>query len=270
MDVTWDSTQPNSYFYHPLGTTLTIADSFTVCLDITLNDLQCQPNPGLANLGVGLLNYNEATNSGFSRPDGFTPNLCEFDYYPDDGIDGNPEVTASLVDDVGGVTNFPDFYFIYDESPMNDSVTYHVVLSHPAGAAALYSTVYTNGQVYAVMGNAFFEGFSNFSLDTIAISSYEQDASYDAYDLLSHGTVGNFVVTFPGVSRNLIGTVNNGVFQVELGTYTNWTYALVRSTNLVSWSSVSAGVSGSGNAITLCDSNAPAGQAFYRVSASQP
>jgi len=270
MDVTWDSTQPNSYFYHPLGTTLTIADSFTICFDIQLNDLQCQPNPGIANLGVGLFNYNDATNSGFSRPDGFTPDLFEFDYYPDDGLDGNPEMAASLTDDVGGVTNYPDFYFIYNESPMNDSVTYHVVLSHMADEAALSSTVYTNGQVYATMGNAYFEGFTDFFLDTIAISSYEQDSSYDAYDLLAHGTVGNFVVTFPGVSRNLIGTINNGVFQVNLGTYTNWNYLLERSTNLLAWSAVTPCVSGTGQALTLCDTNAPATAAFYRVQANMP
>ena len=91
MDVTWDSSQPNSYFYHPLGTTLTLADTFTICFDIQLHDLQCLPNQGLANLAVGLFNFNDATNSGFSRPDGITPNLCEFDYYPDDGAhDGTP------------------------------------------------------------------------------------------------------------------------------------------------------------------------------------
>ena len=38
LDVTWDSTQPNSYYYHPLGVTLTITDGFCVVFDLQVND----------------------------------------------------------------------------------------------------------------------------------------------------------------------------------------------------------------------------------------
>src|SRR5579884_1475941 len=37
MDVTWDSSQSNSYFYHPLGITLTTNSSFTFAFDIDVN-----------------------------------------------------------------------------------------------------------------------------------------------------------------------------------------------------------------------------------------
>src|ERR1017187_4493298 len=39
LDVTWDSSQTNSYFYYPLGTTFTKADSFCVLFDLNLTDV---------------------------------------------------------------------------------------------------------------------------------------------------------------------------------------------------------------------------------------
>jgi hypothetical protein len=272
-DVTWDSTQTNSYFYHPLGTTLTLADSFTVSFDIQLNDLTCQPNPGLANLGIGLLNYDEATNSAFSRPDGFTPNLFEFDYYPDDGEedpDEQPEVAGSLIDDVGGITNFPDFYFIYDPVPMNYGTTYQVTLTHVAGAASMSAIMTTNGQVYSTMPNAFPSSLDNFELDTVAIENYEQDSGYDAYDMLGHGTVGNFVVTLPPVVRNVSLTLSNGIPQVQCGTYNGYAYTLERSTDLVTWTRILPATIANGNIITLTDPTPPATNAFYQVLARIP
>ncbi len=137
LAVTWDSTQTNSYFYKPLGTTLTKADSFTVDFDMELNDISYGLNPPLpASVAVGLFNFADATNGGFSRPDGYSPNLFEFDYYPDNGDAyygnyGHPSLDGTITDDAD-ITNFPDFNFIYDLLPMNTNVIYDVTLAHVA------------------------------------------------------------------------------------------------------------------------------------------
>jgi hypothetical protein len=55
-----------------------------------------------------------------------------------------------------------------------------------------------------------------------------------------------------------------------VGTYTNWTYMLQRSTDLMTWSNVPPCVSGNGGVFILSDTNAPVTHAFYRVSATQP
>ena len=272
LDVTWDSTQSNSYFYLPLGTTLWNADAFTVDFDITLNDIQWSNTIQLA---VGLINYSDATNAGFSRPLGTSPNLFEFDYYPDSGDGfGDPNVSAAMTD-AAAITNYPDFYFVFDILPMTTGTTYHVKLSHAAGAATVTATMLINGQVYTIMpdvGNVGTEVIGSFGLDTLAIINYSgagQDPSYYGY-ILAHGTVGNFMVTMPSPGRNPAGAFTNGLWTAQFGTYPGWNYALQRSTDLVSWSDASASIAGTGDIMSLSDTNTVANQAFYRMHASQP
>ena len=264
MDVTWDSSQTNSYFYHPLGTTLIQADSFSLSFDIQLNSITYSNFPVLA---VGLFNYCDATNSNFSRPYATTPNIFEFDYYPDSGDQfDDPNVAASMTDDTGGLTNDPDFYFIFDDLPMNTNTTYHVTLTHAAWEQGLTATMSVGGQIYTTMPLAYTQPMADFRLDTVSINSYQDTNN----PLLAQGTVGNFVVTMPPPERNLEFAFTSGVAQVRFGTYTNWTYMLERSTNLFTWSEISPCVSGSGQPLTFSDTSAPATQAFYRVKAIQP
>ena len=270
LAVTWDSSQSNSYFYHPFGTTLGKADAFTVDFDIRLNDLEWTNTYQLA---VGLLKYSDATDPGFSRVNGFSPNIFEFDYFPDDGY-GEPNIEAAMTDDAA-ITNYPDFYFIYDTLPMNPGTTYHVTLTHAPGDATVTATVLTNGQIYTTMpivGNTFGEVIGDFALDTVAVINYSgagQDTNYPVGSILAHGTVDNFVVALPSPVRNLAGAFSNNVWQVQFSTYSNWLYTLQRSTDLISWSDASAPVAGSGDEMSLFDTNALANQALYRIRAQQ-
>jgi hypothetical protein len=120
------------------------------------------------------------------------------------------------------------------------------------------------------MPNAFPSSLDNFELDTVAIENYEQDSGYDAYDMLGHGTVGNFVVTLPPVVRNVSLTLSNGIPQVQCGTYNGYAYTLERSTDLVTWTRILPATIANGNIITLTDPTPPATNAFYQVLARIP
>src|SRR6266567_4657432 len=90
LQVTWDSSQPNSYFYHPLGTTLSRNDDFSLAFDLRLADITPGVNTnksGGFELAVGLLNFSEATLTNFLRGTGTdSPDLVEFDFFPDTGF----------------------------------------------------------------------------------------------------------------------------------------------------------------------------------------
>lgn len=269
LAVTWDSAQSNSYFYKPLGTILTKADAFTVNFDVQVNDLQWTNTFQIA---VGFLNFSNATNPGFSRALGYSPDLFEFNYFPDDGY-GEPNLAASMTDQTTNITSYPDFYFAFGVQPMNLGVKYHVQLSHAAGAAAISGIVYTNGQVYTTMPKIYAGAIGDFRLDTLSISSYSgagQDPNYYPGSILAHGTVDNFIANLPPPVRNVAGIFGNGQRQVNFATYTNWHYTLQRTTDFQTWQDASTPVAGNGAVLFLQDTNPPADKAFYRMRTEQP
>jgi hypothetical protein len=270
VSVTWDSSQSNSYFYHSLGTTLGKADAFSVDFDIQLNSLQWTKTFQLA---VGLLNISSAMDPGFSRALGTSPDVFEFNYFPDSGDGfGDPDLEATMTDGTGDVTSFPNFYFIYDNLPMTLGTNYHVTLTHGSGEGFISATVRTNGVIYTTMPLFYSGPIGEFRLDSISISSYSgagQDPQF-AGSILAQGTVDNFVVTGPPVVRNVGGAFTNGVWKTQFNTYDNFHYTLQRSTNLVTWSDVTDSVQGTGGALRLSDTNAVVDQAYYRVRANQP
>jgi hypothetical protein len=262
LDVTWDSSQTNSYFYRPLGTILAKSDAFSVAFDLQLSDI-ADNSPQIV---VGLFNFANATNGNFSRPAVTTPNLFEFDYYADNG-NGQPSIVATLTDTNVGPANKKDFYFVYDNQPLNTGINYHVVLTHTAGTTNLTGQVLVNGQIYSSLPNVFAGPITDFRIDTVSITSYGGGSGATP----AHGTVGNLVVTLPPPPvQNLTVGFTNNYWTVQFFSQSNWLYTLQLTTNFSSWNSVSSAASGNGTNLFLPDTNAPATAVFYRVKASRP
>jgi len=262
LNVTWDSSQSNSYFYHPLGTILSASDNFSLEFDLQLTDATVS---GSFEVAVGLLNMCDATNAGFSRAQVNNPNLCEFDYFPDGGY--GPSLDATLVD----TNNI--FYFAYNDTlPLNVGVSYHIVLTHVAGQPGVTGEVLTNGQIYAALSTIYDEGVGNFRIGSVSITSYTSTDDPYGDTLLAHGTVGNILVTLPPPPvQNCTGTLSNGVWQAQFCSgSSNWLYTLQRTTDFRSWTN--AGPATPGNATNLClpDLAPPLDKAFYRVNATLP
>lgn len=283
LAVTWDSTQPNSYFYHPLGTYLTRNDDFSIEFDLRLNDIASGVEPGKTGplqLGFGFLNFTNATSTNFMRGAyGSAPNVAEFDYYrhgyyTDPFYDSPATTTPSFISGVDSYDYAPADLSVYDnELPTNQTV--HVTLTYTASNQTAVVFLTTNGVPVSQLpplvlnsANGFFDS-DDFAVDTFSVSSYSS-AGDDFDSVLAHGSVGNIVVTLPPPAQNLTGRFSNGVWQVQFTDHTNWLYTLERTTNFVSWADASPAANGNKTNLVLQDTNAPTDKAFYRVRAERP
>jgi hypothetical protein len=259
--VTWDSSQPNSYFYHPLGTILAIDDDFSVSFDLRLGDI----NDTGFEIAIGFLNFADATRTNFLRAgtNDFFPNMAEFDYFPSFGSE---DATLSSTNS--------KLYFAYDNLSLDPGVTYSVVLTHAAGQAAISGNIYINhDDLYTSLPNFFSQTITNFHLDIISISSYS-DAGQDpdfAGSILAHGTVDNFAVNIPPPPiQNLTGVLTNNFWQAQFVSRSNWLYTLQRAPDFQTWTNVSPATGGNATNLFLQDTNSLANKAFYRIRAERP
>ena len=262
LEVTWDSTQPNSYFYQPLGTILSQDDAFSLSFDLQLSDVVAF-NYGMQ-LAAGLFKFSDATNANFSRGGGSSPNLFEFDYFPDTGYGDSEDATLKDIQ-----SGYDGFYFAYDNLTLQPGVTYQIVLNHAANTNIITGELLTNGVMFTTLPNIYGDPLTNsFYVDTLSISSYTGDGYGD--DILAHGTVKNLVVSFPAPPVTIVsGSLTNGLWQAKFNSRTNWTYTLQRTADFQTWADVSA-ITGNGTNLFLPDTSTPVDKSFYRVKADRP
>ena len=61
LEVTWDSSKPNSFFYQPLGMTLNKSHDFSAAFDLTLSSIGSLPDKeGAMQVAFGFVNLNQA------------------------------------------------------------------------------------------------------------------------------------------------------------------------------------------------------------------
>jgi hypothetical protein len=271
LAVTWDSSQTNSYFYHPLGTILTANDDFSLAFDLRLNDAEAG-GYGFE-LAIGFLNLAEATSTNFNRSTGDnSPDLVEFTYFPVTTY-SDSTVWPVFVDTNSSFNwNGASDYAIYAPT-FGD--WYHIMMTYTVSNQTMVTTITNFEQTPGVtiidpldLTNANYP-FTDFRVDTISINSYQDDGFGDS--IFAQGTVANFVVTIPPLPiQNLIGAFSNGVWQVQFISQSNWLYTLERTVDFISWSDVSTSIGGNGTNLFFQDTNPLTDRAFYRVRADRP
>lgn len=273
LEVTWDSSRANSYFYLPLGNVLATNDDFGLELDLRLDDIAVGVNPAQPfsfELAFGFTRFVNATNANFRRGAGVSPtsgprSLVEFDYFPDSGFGAT--IWPAMVSSNGQFNYRGSGDYVLEELTSNH--WYHISMAYTASNRALATIVLRDDQPFVSHQTSLIASFSDFRLDTFALCSYS-DAGSDG-SLLAHGIVDDIVLTYPDAAPlHLAGGLTNGSWQVTLLTRSNWVYSLERSSNLGEWSQPVAPLPGDGGWLTLIDPNPPAPQGFYRVLAERP
>jgi hypothetical protein len=273
LEVTWDSRQPNSYFYRPLGVILGKDDDFVLQFDLRLDDITNGVSPGKTfafELALGFQNSLDATNSAYRRGAGAeSPNLVEFNYFADTGYGAT--VWPAFISTNGQL----DFDYAYPSSSytlldLPLGVPLHLCLSYAASNRTLRTTLLANGQPLGPLNDTrLTTNFTDFRVDTLAISSYSDAGAGGS--LLAHGVVDNLSVTIPAAPvQNFIGYRSGGWWQGQFNSRTNWSYGLERATRLPQWTSLAPVVPGNGSLLLLTDPKPPLDQAFYRVHAIRP
>ena len=286
LDVTWDSSQPNSYFYLPLNLTLTRSDDFTLEFDLRLSAIASGVEPGKTGplqIGIGFLNLAAATNTNFMRGAwGGAPNVAEFDYYTSGYYEDSgviyPSPASTVPSFIPGTEPHhyaPVFVSVFEtELPTNQTV--HIRLAYAGADQNAVLSVTTNGvplsQLASLVltdpGNSQFTPTDTFRVDTFSISSYS--SAGDPFDsVFARGTVDNLTVTtqLQPITRLTGGPTTNGFWAAQFFTHSNWLYTLERTSDLKSWTAVSTTLRGTEDFLTLQETNTLPAQAFYRVRA---
>jgi hypothetical protein len=270
LEVRWDSSQSNSYFYKPLGRTLTRDNErFSVYFDLRLRDIAIGTTtnkPYTFQIAVGLLNFQQATSPGFLRGSGFdSPNIFEFDYFPDSGFGATISPTVISSNNQFATT------FILQEMTTNDLFRIGLRLNEND----VVTSVFRNGGFYAGASFEFPPDFTDFSVDTVAIASYSDEGQFPDFagSILANGTVDNVIVATDPIplNMNFTGRFENGNWRMDFDTLPDWTYSIYRTEDFIGSSFVGSYVSTNYGRATITHTNPPmSGAQIYKLSAFRP
>ncbi|MGA2176943.1 MAG: hypothetical protein ABSH38_18360 [Verrucomicrobiota bacterium] len=272
LKVTWDTSRPNSYFFHPLQTIVGKSDDFSMSFDLYLTDVEPGIDPALPygfEMAAGFQNQWAATQPDYIRGgDALVPDIVELTYFP-----GND---ATVWPFVCGTNSAPNWNGRSDYTLLSlpTGVTLRVTMTYASSNQTLFTTITANNApIGAIDPVPLAPAFGDFRADTFAVMSYSgagQDTNYAGASLLASGTVGNIVLTFPPPPAQFFaGAFSNGFWQGWFLSRTNWTYTVQRSADLNSWSSAVSGLAGTGGNLAWQDTNTVARWQFYRVSAQR-
>jgi hypothetical protein len=270
LEVIWDSSQTNSYFYHRLDTILTDNDSFQLGFDLGLLDAVIGTNPDQPytfEVAVGFLNLDNATRTNFFRGSGrnaaYGPdNLVEFDFFPAFDI-FQPTISQVIVS-----TNNA---WLYNDNLLDlpPGELFHIAMAYDGGTETLTTVTTSGGVQYGPTQLIKVPDGFDFRANAVSINCYSEQHSDGS--ILAHGTIGNIIVTEPPAPvQNLSGGFAQGVWQAQFLGRSNWFYTLERTADFLAWTNVACASLVDDENLFLQDTNPPSGMAFYRVEAERP
>ena len=274
LEVTWDSSRPNSFFHLPLGVVLSSRDDFRFALDLRPTSIFVGPNPDKPwtfELGFGLISRADATSAGFVRGAAPGPiNLVEWDFFPQPADSLYSSAISTTI-----VTSarrfFPSFTTQVDLTPGD---TFHIELRYTASTRTLATRMTRNGGDFGSLESAVLkETGGDFRVDAFSLSSYSdvgQDPAY-AGSILATGEVDNVELEFDQlVGPSIEGRAVGATWRVTAPAIPGFWYQLERSRDLAVWERSGEPVRADGTWVELIDSQPwTTSGAFYRLFTAQ-
>lgn len=282
LEVTWDSSRTNSWFQLPLGTILSKADDFALAFDLRLRDIAVGTSPGRPDtfeIAVGFLNSANSTNTNYFRGAGVSAaygvrNSIEFDYFPATAV-----ISATFAPTAISSNNAIKFS---DNHPleMTTNDLFRIAMTYTASNQLLRTAVTRNGLPFGLAPSNTIKDLSlsahpDFRVDRLAVMNYSDALQIGPTQfwgsVRAHGTVDNLLVTVPDAPvANFTLSQSNAVWRGTFVSRTSWSYALERTPDFTNWATASTASAGTGGVMSVADTNAPPGRAFYRIKALRP
>ncbi len=272
LQVTWDTSQAQSFFVRPIWRILTTQDDFGLSLDLRLDTIQpgIRPNrPGAMQISLGWLNLSNAVAGNYPRAGGQARELLEWDWFPGGFIPGygdvEPTVSPIAFDRLGQVA--ASFTFPFD---LATNTSYRLHLAYSATNRQMSVALDVDGSAGPPINPLILgDSFGSFKLDAFAIMVWNEESSpFDS--LYAVGAIDNLILTLPPLPIDQISWVAGSLSQVQFLSQVGWNYTLESSFDLASWMSVSDSISGTGQLLFLTDArSSKSAHQFYRVSATR-
>lgn len=272
IDVTWDSQRTNSYFYLPLGMTLTRADDFKLAFTIRLDRIAIgtsEGKPYTFQIAAGLLNLSNAVNPQFFRGAGIDAvhgarNLLELAYFPDSGFGATVAPTvATEANNIAFSGNYP-----LDLIPGG---LYRFEMQFDSGSQTLRSSMWRNGERIPAEGLKPLKlstTFADFRLDSLAIASYSDAGQSPQFagSLQARGWIDDMELSVLHRVRGTISREAGNRTAIRFPTEFGWLYRIEASTDFERWELLASEIEGTGGEVVRSEPSAHSRQ-FFRVSA---
>lgn len=239
LEVTWNSTNANSYFRRALPGVVSATNDFLLSFSLRLNSAAGGVHPGKPGpfqIAVGLQSRAAADLPGFLRGTAAdSPNLVEWNWFPDTGFGA----TVSPVIVSAGGRFFPAFTL----AEITPGLNYRVSMSWTSASRRLRAELATDGDAPPVLSVIMLPlSAGDFSADAFAIASYSdagQTPPEFAGSIMASGIVDDMAVWVAQTGGPELALARRGGgWQVSWTGWPGWTYRVEGTSDLSRWTTI--------------------------------
>ncbi len=267
LDMTWDSTQTNSYFLYPLPSVLGKEDDFRMEFELTLESIGYESNGQPLTpfeIALGFVNIADATRTNFFRGKGTgtVRNLVEFDYFPDTGY--GDTIWPAFWSTNASLSYVDQDDYMLATLPLNKA--FHIVLDYNPTNKTLTTTITADDQPFGPPHSlTLSQSFTDFRVDAFAICNYEFKSTTELH---AKGRIDNIRLTFPQPVLDLTLRRDEDNWTGSFLSRTNWMYQHEEANSLNNWQATGPIIDGTGETVVFPVSEST-GPVFTRMRATR-